>query len=51
MGIFNHIGEKGKEDSADIINFDILAAKCVRREQMANNLHKGKTRTNILRSA
>ena len=51
MGIFNHIGEKDKEDSAGIINFGILAAEYVRKEQMANYLHKGKNQMNILRSS
>ena len=51
MGFFNHIGEKGGEDSVCIINFSILAAEYVRQEQMTNCLHKGKNQTNILRSS
>ena len=34
MVLFNHIGEKSREDSAGIINFGILAAEYVRQEQM-----------------
>ena len=51
MGLFNHIGEKSREDSACIINNGILAAKYVRQEQMTNYLHKGKNQTNILKSS
>ena len=51
MRIFNHIGVKGKEDSAGIVNFGILAAEYVRQEQMANYLLKGKNQTNILCSS
>ena len=43
--------KKGKEDSAGIINFGILAAEYARQEQMANYLQKGKSQTNILRSS
>ena len=50
MGIFNHIGEKGKEDSTGIINFGILATEYVRQEQMANYLQKGKNQMNSLRN-
>ena len=51
MGLFNHIGEKSREDSVGIINFGILAAEYVRQEQMTNYFHKGKNQTNILRSS
>ena len=49
MGLFNHIAEKSREDSA--INFGILATEYVRQKQMTNYLHKGKNQTNILRSS
>ena len=51
MGLFNHIGKKSREDSAGIINFDIVAAEYVRQEQMTNYLHKGKNQTDILVSS
>ncbi|MCU7951770.1 MAG: hypothetical protein KZQ69_17505, partial [gamma proteobacterium symbiont of Bathyaustriella thionipta] len=50
MGIFNHIGEEQREETAGIINFGILAAEYVRKEQMANYLHKGKNQTNLVKS-
>ena len=51
MGLFNHIGEKSREDSAGTINFGILATEYVRQKQMTNYLHKRKNQTNILRSS
>ena len=50
MGLFNNIIEKKTDGSSTIVNYDIILSEYARKKDLANYLHKGRNKTNILRS-
>ena len=50
MGLFNNIIEKKADGSSAIVNYDIILSEYARKKDLANYLHKGRNRTNILHS-
>ena len=50
MGLFNNIIETKTDDSSTIVNYDIILSEYARKKDLANYLHKGRNKTNILHS-
>ena len=50
MGLFNNIIERKADDSSTIVNDDIILTEYARKKYLANYLHKGRNKTNILHS-
>ena len=50
MGIFNNILERKTDGSSTIVNYDIILSEYARKKDLANYLHKGRNKTNILHS-
>ena len=50
MGLFNNIIEKKTDGSSTIVNYDIILSEYARKKDLANYLHKGRNKTNILHS-
>ena len=48
MGLVNNIIERKTDDSSTIVNYDIILSEYARRKDLANYLHKGRNKTNIL---
>ena len=51
MGLFNNIIERKTDGSSTIVNYDIILPEYVRTKDLANYLHKGRNKTNILHSS
>ena len=50
MGLFNNIIERKTDGSSTIVNYDIILSEYARKKDLANYLHKGRNKTNILHS-
>ena len=50
MGLFNNIIERKTDGSSTIVNYDIILSEYARKKDLANYLHKGSNKTNILHS-
>ena len=50
MGLFNNIIERKTDGSSTIVNYDINLSEYARTKDLANYLHKGRIKTNILHS-
>ena len=50
MGLFNNIVERKTDGSSTIVNYDIILSEYARKKDLANYLHKGRNKTNILHS-
>ena len=50
MGLFNNIIERKADVSSTIVNYDIILSEYGRKKDLANYLHKGRNKTNILHS-
>ena len=50
MGLFNNILERKTDSSSTIVNYDIILSEYARKKDLANYLHKGRNKTNILHS-
>ena len=50
MGSFNNIIERKTDGSSTIVNYDIILSEYARKKDLANYLHKGRNKTNILHS-
>ena len=50
MGFFNNIIERKTDGSSTIVNYDIILSEYARKKDIANYLHKGRNKTNILHS-
>ena len=50
MGLFNNIIERKTDGSSTIVNYDIILSEYARKKDLANYLHKGRNKTNILDS-
>ena len=50
MGLFNNIMERKTDGSSKIVNYDIILCEYARKKDLANYLHKGRNKTNILHS-
>ena len=50
MGLFNNIIERKMDGSSTIVNYDIILSEYARKKDLANYLHKGRNKTNILHS-
>ena len=50
MGSFNNIIERKADGSSTIVNYDIILSEYARKKDLANYLHNGKNKTNILHS-
>ena len=50
MGLFNNIIERKTDGSSTIANYDIIFSEYARKNDVANYLHKGRNKTNILHS-
>ena len=50
MGFFNNIIERKADGSSTIVNYDIILSEYARKKDLANYLHKGRNKTNILHS-
>ena len=50
MGLFNSIIERKTDGSSSIVNYDIILSEYARTKDLANYLHKGRNKTNILHS-
>ena len=50
MGLFNKIVEKKADSSSTIVNYDVSLSEYARKKDLANYLHKGRNKTNILHS-
>ena len=50
MGLFNNIIERKTDGSSTIVNYDIILSEYTRKKDLANYLHKGRNKTNILHS-
>ena len=48
--MFNNIKERKTDGSSTIVNYDIILSEYARKKDLANYLHKGKNKTNILHS-
>ena len=48
MGLFNTIIERKTGGSFTIVNYDIILPEYARKKDLANYLHKGRNKTNIL---
>ena len=50
MGLFNNIIERKTDGSSTIVDYDIILSEYARKKDLANYLHKGRNKTNILHS-
>ena len=50
MGLFKNIIERTTNGSSTIVNYDIILSEHARKKDLANYLHKGRNKTNILHS-
>ena len=50
MGLFNNIIERKADGSSTIVNYDLILSEYARQKDLANYLHKGRNKTNILHS-
>ena len=50
MGLFNNIIERKTDGSSTIVNYDIILSEYARTKDLANYLHKGSNKRNILHS-
>ena len=50
MCLFNNIIERKADGSSTIVNYDIILTEYARKKGLANYLHKGRNKTNILHS-
>ena len=50
MGLFNNIIERKTDGSSTIVNYDIILSEYARKKDLANYLHNGRNKTNILHS-
>ena len=50
MGLFNNIIERKADGSSTVVNYDIILSEYARKKDIANYLHKGRNKTNILHS-
>ena len=50
MGLFNNILEGKTDGSSTIKKYDIIFSEHARKKDLANYLHKGRTKRNILHS-
>ena len=50
MGLFNNIIETKADGSSTTVNYDIILSEYARKKDLANYLHKGRNKTNILHS-
>ena len=50
MRLFNNIIERKANGSSTIVNDDIILSEYARKKDLANYLHKGRNKTNILHS-
>ena len=50
MGLFNNIIERKTDGSSTIVNYDIILSEYARKKDLANYLHKGRNKSNILHS-
>ena len=50
MGLFNNIIERKTDSSSTIVNYDTHLSDNARKKDLANYLHKGRNKTNILHS-
>ena len=50
MRLFNNIKERKTGGSSTIVNYDIILSEYARKKDLANHLHKGRNKTNILHS-
>ena len=50
MGLFNNIIDRKTDGSSTIVNYDIIFSEYARKKDLANYLHKGRNKTNILYS-
>ena len=50
MGLFNNIIERKTDGSSSIVNYDIILSEYARKKDLANYLHKGRNKMNILHS-
>ena len=50
MGLFSNIIERKTDSSSTIVNYDIILSEYARKKELANYLHKGRNKTNILHS-
>ena len=50
MGLFNNIIERKTDCSSTIVHYDIILSEYARKKDLANYLHKGRNKTNILHS-
>ena len=50
MGLFNNIIERKTDGSSTIVNYGIILSEYARKKDLANYLHKGMNKTNILQS-
>ena len=50
MGLFNNIIERKTDGSSTIVNYGIILSEYARTKDLANYLHKGRNKTNILHS-
>ena len=50
LGLFNDIIERKTDGSSTIVNYDIILSEYARKKDLANYLHKGRNKTNILHS-
>ena len=48
MGLFNNIIERKADGSSTIVNYDIILSEYARKKDLANYLHKGRNKMNIL---
>ena len=48
MGLFNNIIERKTDGYSTIVNYDIILSEYARKKDLANYLHKGRNKTNIL---
>ena len=50
MGLFNNIIERKTDGSSTTVNYDIILSEYAKKKDLANYLHKGRNKTNILQS-
>ena len=50
MGLFNNIIERKTDGSFTVVNYDIILSEYARKKDLANYLHKGMNKKNILPS-
>ena len=50
MGLLNNIIERKTDGSSTIVNYDTILSEYARKKDLANYLHKGRNKTNILHS-